>query len=554
MFKTSITNTAPNLFNSFSRQLNTMKQKEFHDTEAWHNVFHEHITSKIDEDIFSVLFDSETGRANAPIRRLVGMMILKEGYGWSDAQLFEQCRFNILVMNAIGLTNLDDDVPTESTYYLLKQKIYAYQVETGKDLIGECFKKLTIHQAQIFGVNGEKLRMDSKLVGSNIATCSRLQLVISCTQAFLKDLNEIQKKKIPQKYDSLLKELEKQFPGQIVFRLSSEEKSKYLKKLGEFIMDIQNLFNEDDGDAYKIMVRVFEEQFSIETNEITIKGNKEISSKSLQSPHDPEATYRLKGDQKVQGYSVNMAETCSDEGLNLITSTIVEESTTADCDFLQTAIEESEEVVGTVNESYQDGAYHSQNNDEYGEKQKKTLYYTGFQGKKGRFEFKKQKGILFITDIKTNQVYEAVEYKQGKYKIKIQEKGKLKYKYFTDQCIKSFFKRKEVENLPIEIKNKRPNVEAAMFQLSFFMRNNKTRYRGKFKTQMWATFRSAWMNMVRIKNYKGGVCLKTPNKPYLPQNMLFSFKNCFYFLQKIYFKIALVKNFGFSQNFCPRLS
>ena len=47
-----------------------------------HNVFYAHITCKIDEDVFSVLFDRAQGRP----KRLVSMMIFKEGFGWSDAQ------------------------------------------------------------------------------------------------------------------------------------------------------------------------------------------------------------------------------------------------------------------------------------------------------------------------------------------------------------------------------------------------------------------------------------------------------------------------------------
>jgi len=48
---------------------------------------------RIDESIFSVLFNDTTGAPNAPARTLVGMMILKESFGWSDSQLFEHCHF-----------------------------------------------------------------------------------------------------------------------------------------------------------------------------------------------------------------------------------------------------------------------------------------------------------------------------------------------------------------------------------------------------------------------------------------------------------------------------
>jgi hypothetical protein len=44
------------------------------------------------------------------------MMIFKEGHGWSNNQLFEQGHFNLLVRFAIGLVNLYDKVPLESTY------------------------------------------------------------------------------------------------------------------------------------------------------------------------------------------------------------------------------------------------------------------------------------------------------------------------------------------------------------------------------------------------------------------------------------------------------
>ena len=55
-----------------------------------------------------------------------------------------------------------------------------------------------------------------------------------------------------------------------------------------------------------------------------------------------------------------------------------------------------------------------------------------------------------------------------------------------------------MEEIPIEEKNKRNNVEASIFQLCFHTRNNKTRYRGKRKHELWAFARSAWINLRRI--------------------------------------------------------
>jgi len=49
-----------------------------------YNSFYEHVFSQIDESIFNVLFDGQMGAPNAPINQLVGIMILKDGFGYSD--------------------------------------------------------------------------------------------------------------------------------------------------------------------------------------------------------------------------------------------------------------------------------------------------------------------------------------------------------------------------------------------------------------------------------------------------------------------------------------
>jgi hypothetical protein len=48
-----------------------------------------------------------------------------------------------------------------------------------------------------------------------------------------------------------------------------------------------------------------------------------------------------------------------------------------------------------------------------------------------------------------------------------------------------------------------------MFQISFFTRNNKIRYRELKKVQNWLYMRCLWINMVRIKNYMIEICPKS---------------------------------------------
>jgi hypothetical protein len=78
---------------------------------------------RVDESIFSVLYTDGKGAPNASIRVLIGMMILKEGQGWSDEQLFENCEYNLLVRSALGLMSLEDAAPVSSTYYLFRRNL-----------------------------------------------------------------------------------------------------------------------------------------------------------------------------------------------------------------------------------------------------------------------------------------------------------------------------------------------------------------------------------------------------------------------------------------------
>ncbi len=499
MYKRSASCSQPDLFSSFESHFKGVKQDRLNDPSAWHNLFCQHVTSEIDEDVFSVLFDPNIGRPNAPIRHLVSMMILKEGFGWSDAQLFEHCRFNILVMRALGLMNLSDDVPAESTYYLFKQALYADQLKRGRDLIGETFFSLTRTQAKAFGVLGQQIRMDSKLIGSNIALCCRLQLVVSCLQAFWGSLDKDQKRRLSARNRQVLDALLKVKPHQAVYRLTSGEKGEKLQECGQLLSRLQATNTDKDSGQYGLIVRVLGDQYTVlsSSKQVLPKPPKEISSSSLQSDHDEDAAFRRKGKDQVKGYSVNLTETCGEDGLNLITDVEVTPATAPDNAFVQPAIERTQQVVGEVSEVSMDGAYNDQSNDEYAKEQDKKFYYSGLQGTPGRFVYERTKEGVDVLDTQGGEVQLAQEYKPGKYKIIIDGKPR----YFKPQHIDNYIKRKQIEALPAHIRNRRNNVEASIFQLSYYTKDGKTRYRGLMPHQLWAWCRGLWVNLVRIRNY-----------------------------------------------------
>lgn len=168
MFRSSKNESQLNMFSSVSGMLRGKSSEQFNDPQAWHNMVRSQVVDRIDEIIFTDLFNQKIGAPNASVKLLVGMMILKEAFGWRDSELYENCRFNLLARSALGLFNMHDSVPVESTYYLLRKRIHDYHKEKQVDLLEQIFKHITKSQALEFGVNGKSVRMDSKLIGSNI--------------------------------------------------------------------------------------------------------------------------------------------------------------------------------------------------------------------------------------------------------------------------------------------------------------------------------------------------------------------------------------------------
>lgn len=478
------------------------EQKKLNDANAWYNIFLEQITKRISEAVFSVLFDDVTGRPNASIRLLVAMLILKEGFNWSDEVLFESVHFNLLVRRALGLFNLTDEVPVVSTYYLFKQRLYRYQVEHGKNLLNEVFQDLTNDQIQRLGVIGDRLRMDSGLLGSNIATCSRLQLIIACLQIFWKGLTNIAKNLLDEADRILLDQLCSKPAQRQVYSLDSESKRNLLENLGKLLLRINKVYNSRLSSHYALIERLIVEQYQVysvgEEQQIVSRPGKEISPESMQSPYDQDATYRKKNDVTVIGYSFNVTETCTEE-LNLIVDVQVEPATIADKDFFIDAVNNSETVLEKpAKEIYVDGAYYSTDNEEYINEGGKEAHYTGFPGKKGRYDYERTDAGIQVKDCNNGMLYLAEEYKPGRYRFFVDGQ----WQYFTDKNINTSECRRRTENLPRELFNRRCNVEATIFQMSYHARRKKLKYRGQFRNHLWAICRAAWINLRRICIYQ----------------------------------------------------
>jgi hypothetical protein len=492
-----------NLFTSPNSLFTGHTLKLYENHGSWHNQFREQVTMRINEDLFSPLFCKNNGTPNSSIRVLIAMMILKEAEGLSDQKIFENCRFNMLIRSAIGLLNADDVVPTESTYYSFRKRISDYAKEGNENLLEVVFADITKKQCVDLEVSGKRIRMDSKLLGSNIAWLSRYEIIHETVRIFYNQAKEFGKidATTSQQLDQLLM-LE---GNKVVYTVSSDEVKTRLQQLGELIYTILPLFSTSNSTHYQTLKRVFTEQYTVDENKIVLARNKEeISAKSVQSPHDTDCTFRNKDGDKVKGYSINVTESCDDDKkLNLIGNVDVRKVSTSDVVFLQEDIKKVQEVFPDKTEAvHADGAYHSPDNQVFCKEENIQLHLHAIQGGTGRYQFDfTEDSNITILDTNTNNLVDVTKI-TGKNEIdKWRIKGEKGYRYFTQKDIDTYVIRKKIANTPIETLQKRNNVEATIFQLGYHYSNAKSRYRGEIKHQMWANIRCLWVNFVRIINH-----------------------------------------------------
>jgi len=476
---------------------------------AWHNIFYENVYQMIDEALFAPLYSDAMGAPNASIATLVSMSAIKESFNLSDKMLFDQFRYHTQFRMAIGIRNLNDKIPSETAYYDFRRKLTRYEVSNKQSsLMDICFQKTTRKQAIKFNVSGKKIRMDSKLIGSQISWDSRYVLIHKTLYTFWRALSASEKQKAHPEDQSYLALLFKEKADHITYTETPEELHQRLVHLGEIIHRFLSLYSPNSHKHYALLPRLFEEQYTASDPAIiTLLPKQKIAAKSLQSPHDPDSTYRKKGDKQSKGYVVNVTETCGDDELHLITSVQCAPNVTPDNSFVQSSIETSESVLETdVEQVIADGAYHSVENDEYAENNPDLdIIYTGFQGREPRFELIEEKEQLMAKDSQSGQIYHCYLVRKNK---RSKEESKRWYclvegkrYYFSESAVEAARQRAKLAKRSKEELQRRNNVEATMFLFGWGLWKNKIRYRGLVRASIWSFARALAINFKRIVGY-----------------------------------------------------
>jgi hypothetical protein len=369
---------------------------------SWAPVFYTDVFCMIDEKPFAVLYGT-TGKPNFPINILLSLEYIKYMKDCNDLELVDAFHFDYLVNYAVGVRILGEMNLADRTLYYFRERVYLHCVEhpESEDLLFGQFIKLLHNFANKAGISMGEQRTDTTLFMSNIKKAGRISLAYD---VLVKVVKAISKEKLP---ESLAKVLEPKFKTDVLYHAKAQEGDAKLTMLlnlcKEALTILEILPGMLESEEVRIARRFISEQsISVdESGKLAPKSKKEISSGSLQSAYDEDATFRIKGDVKQSGYVGEISETCSkDNQFQLITDYVVEPNNISDVKILDERLETIRENTSCT-DMYVDGGFHSEDIHKNAEEIGIEIHLTNMSGKEPT---KKIPASDFVIDEKTNVI------------------------------------------------------------------------------------------------------------------------------------------------------
>lgn len=284
---------------------------------SWAEAFRLRVLPLIDEEAFRACYCEDNGRPNKSIRLLVGLLLLKEADDLTDAAALEALEFNLLWQHALGVTPEEAHV-AERTLNYFRRKLME------NDRAKAVFEQVTTALMKADGLSAVRQRLDSTHVLSNIAVLTRLGLFVETVTTFLRELHGISEDLLARVSEPIRK---RYLDREGYFADAKREVAK--RRLPVVARDLFELVQHFAADkvvsslgSYALMKRLLDEQCEVsgEADEepVRLREPKEIGGSTLQSPHDPDATYGHKG----KGYELQLAETCVDTNPYQVVTTL----------------------------------------------------------------------------------------------------------------------------------------------------------------------------------------------------------------------------------------
>jgi len=512
MFKA---NNQPGLF-SFEDELNK-KQRDLlkGSKEKW---FYHLILRNINEMEFKTLYSDKASRPNAPVNILVSALILKELKGISYDELMESVMFDLRFKTALGLSSIGEVPFSRATLFNFQNRILDYQQQTDVNLIERVFDSLSAEQIKKLSIKADIQRSDSTLVSSNIKKYSRLQLLIEVLVRLDRILEEEDRQFITEQLQPYLKKGTDKY----IYGLKANQLPHELEKLGKVYYRVFEWMSRKEQyqgkKEFANFQRAYMEHFVVIENQVSPKPTEELTSSMLQSPDDPEATYRQKNGQHSKGFTINGTETANPENpVQLITDISVTVNNIDDSQILNERLDKIKEKTPELNEMHTDGGYGSEDNDKKFEELEIDHITTAVRGRESQIEKKieqtSQSPDVYTVECPFQKMQSTPTKKRHKVRFDMNIcrecplndrcqifKNKGRY-YFTHEDYLQNRRNRNIMNIPEERRKIRPNVEALMNEFKIRTPGGKLKVRGLFKATLFAFNSGIAINFGRIYRF-----------------------------------------------------
>jgi len=528
------------LLNSWEKLLGAKKVSELKQGKGFS--FFQLIFSKIKEESFAGLYSEHIlSSRNSPVNRLLSALVLQHQRNWSFAELESQLNFNIEIRVALGLKDFISSPFSMRTLFNFKNRLYAYQKQTGIDLIKNLFDDLTKEQLKKLKIKTGIQRGDTVMLNSNIASYSRLSLLVEVLRRLYISLSPADQERYQLWFSPYLKGGEK-----YAYDVKSKENQTHLERLATVYYGLATSLKESYGQTavFQIFERAYQDHFKIveqdEEMVIQVRPAAELTCETLQSPDDLEATFKKKREEKYQGYSAFGVETCVPENeINLITHLNVHPNQKDDAAILAEDLAGMLEKTPDLNEAHVDGGFGSPAVDIVAKEQQVTIIQTAVKGNIAKVPIKVQgnEEIGFTVTCPQQQETQGIKLKKNykanfdldkcqdcpfqqncpAYKNRLPKKGIAVFRFDTDTALRQQ-RHQAIGKIPKERRTLRSGVENLMGLMHRCEKHTgKLKVRGLFNCKLYVFAMGISINFERIskllKAYFTFFCSSASIKP-----------------------------------------
>lgn len=221
-----------------NRRLVVPRNESIRISKSWSTQFYEDITLRINEDVFNDIADVEIEEPDHSVRVIVGLLIIKEAFDYSEYELFEKVKKDLSFQKALGQNGME----YRQAYISFCRRLYRYERTYGCNLLSECFLAMNGNRCIQVQTLNDIVKVDSAAIFTHIAQQIIYTLMVKaldkCVQNRKSSLGVVLMKQVE---DLLLESTN------VTVKLKAEEMKVRLQNLGQLCYEVSRKLNIKKG-------------------------------------------------------------------------------------------------------------------------------------------------------------------------------------------------------------------------------------------------------------------------------------------------------------------